>query len=327
MTNKPVKTVLFHSNQLCLRGTEIALYDYALYNETILKNKSIIVSDKNKNLDALQKFKDRFTVYLYDGFEECNSIVDSENVTHFYAIKAGYIDNKVLLKVPNIIHVVFTHNEPHGEVYTYISRNLARAAQGNEENYLPHIVDLPSPTANIRQSLGIPENATVFGRHGGYEEFNLGPIKEAVIDSLNIRKDIHFIFLNTEKFVNSDRVHFLPGTYSLQDKSNFINSTDCMIHARYNGESFGLAICEFLFFDKPIISWLGGLDKNHIELLNKNGLWYNSKESCIEHLVNFDKNKSHKGIYSNLVSEFTPEKVMVKFNKLLEESFRIYKSV
>ena len=31
-----MKNVAFHSNQLGIRGTEVALYDYALYNETIL---------------------------------------------------------------------------------------------------------------------------------------------------------------------------------------------------------------------------------------------------------------------------------------------------
>ena len=61
-----MKTVLFHSNQLGMRGTEVALYDYALYNEIILGNKSIIVSDSTKELSTLDKFKSKFEVLLYE---------------------------------------------------------------------------------------------------------------------------------------------------------------------------------------------------------------------------------------------------------------------
>ena len=34
--------IVFHSNQLSLRGTEVAIYDYARYNEEYLGNNSII---------------------------------------------------------------------------------------------------------------------------------------------------------------------------------------------------------------------------------------------------------------------------------------------
>ena len=39
--------IAFHSNQLGLRGTEIALFDYAYYNRELLGNESIIISDIN----------------------------------------------------------------------------------------------------------------------------------------------------------------------------------------------------------------------------------------------------------------------------------------
>ena len=48
-----MRKIAFHSNQLCIRGTEVALFDYAHYNETILGNKSYIISDANKDLQAL----------------------------------------------------------------------------------------------------------------------------------------------------------------------------------------------------------------------------------------------------------------------------------
>ena len=44
--------ILFHSNQLSERGTEIALFDYAHFNETMLNNKSFIIC---KNLCKKKK--------------------------------------------------------------------------------------------------------------------------------------------------------------------------------------------------------------------------------------------------------------------------------
>uniref|UniRef100_A0A6C0HJ50 Uncharacterized protein n=1 Tax=viral metagenome TaxID=1070528 RepID=A0A6C0HJ50_9ZZZZ len=38
------KIIAFLSNKLTLRGTEIAMYDYAEYNEILLGNKSIIIT-------------------------------------------------------------------------------------------------------------------------------------------------------------------------------------------------------------------------------------------------------------------------------------------
>ena len=65
-----MKNIAFHSNQLGIRGTN-SIYIYAKNNQTILKNKSFIISDKNNDLQALKKFEDRFDVFLYDNFEEC----------------------------------------------------------------------------------------------------------------------------------------------------------------------------------------------------------------------------------------------------------------
>jgi hypothetical protein len=62
--------ILFHENQLCVRGTSVALYDYAHYNETILGNVSYIAAPSNSDLSALEKFKTRFgdRVILYNNF-------------------------------------------------------------------------------------------------------------------------------------------------------------------------------------------------------------------------------------------------------------------
>jgi Fe-S oxidoreductase len=55
-----MKKIAFHSNQLSIRGTEVALFQYAKYNEEILGNKSVIFTFPNKDMGAFEKFKERY---------------------------------------------------------------------------------------------------------------------------------------------------------------------------------------------------------------------------------------------------------------------------
>ena len=62
-------TIAFHDNQLCERGTTAAVYDYAHYNELILKKSLDSVRNEGKNPNNIQKvvnkFKRRFKVFPY----------------------------------------------------------------------------------------------------------------------------------------------------------------------------------------------------------------------------------------------------------------------
>ena len=69
-------TVLFHSSSLTVRGTEVALYDYAQYNEEILGNRSVVVfpSDAIDSQTAKQKFETRFETHFYSDQSELNAV-------------------------------------------------------------------------------------------------------------------------------------------------------------------------------------------------------------------------------------------------------------
>lgn len=311
-----MKTVAFHSNQLGIRGTEVALYDYAHYNETILGNKSIIVSDKNNDLQALNKFISRFKVFLYEDFKECIDFTQKENIESIYFQKAGDFDGKIVPGIKNYVHAVFQERDIHGDSYCYISKWLAKKMD-LEDQYVPYIVDLPQPTKNFRQKLNITNDQIVVGRHGGFNEFDLPFVYPSIYKVLETRSDIVFVFMNTRPFGPPHKnIIYVEGTYNMQHKSNYINTCDYMLHGRHRGETFGLAVSEFLFHDKPIISWKNGLDQNHIELLGEKGLWYKDSSSLIDLLLQITKPNCEFGYYSNLVKEFSPQEVMKRFDKM-----------
>ncbi len=308
--------IAFHSNQLGIRGTEVAMYDYARYNEELLGNESIIIS-KEPSMShfshplGVKRFKDRFSVYEYKDFSEVEAILDNENVDVFYAQKSGENDGIVSKGRKTIIHAVFQNHDPHGDVYAYISEWL-----GNKFNkpFVPYIVDLPDVEGDFRKALNIPADAVVFGRHGGLPSFDIRFAQNTIKKIITQRNDIYFLFLHTNKFVDHENVIFLDGNPDLVYKVKFINTCDAMIHARIRGESFGLAVAEFSIKNKPVITkFSGNIDNAHVEMLGRKGIYYDNETELYEILVDFVPDNSKDW---NAYKEFTPEKVMPIFKNV-----------
>ena len=190
-----MKKIAFHTNQLSIRGTEVALYQYAKYNEEILGNKSVIFTFPNKDMEAYDKFKERFEVVILDWWNYEQYLVDN-NFDYLYLIKMGTDDGYCLSKIPTLVHSVFRFNEPHGHRYFYVSDWLAKDQGYDPETHsLPHICEkLPQSEYNFREKHGIPTNATVFGGYGGSTEFNIESVKNAIKEIVKNRDDVYFIF-------------------------------------------------------------------------------------------------------------------------------------
>ena len=180
--------IAFHSNQLGIRGTEVALYDYALGNRDILGNESFIISDNNADLTTLDKFTSQFPVYLYNNFSEVEKFIEQESIDAIYYIKAGFNDGKLVKNAKNLVHSVFKHNEPHGDVYAYVSEWLSEEMSSGKLPYVPHMVNLPKHDLNYKSALGFDDKFVV-GWYGG-DNFELSFAKQAIIDVAKQRNDI-----------------------------------------------------------------------------------------------------------------------------------------
>ena len=302
--------IAFHSNQLGIRGTEVALYDYALGNRDILGNESIIISDANADLTSLDKFKTQFPVYLYSDFSEVESIIHNENIDAVYWIKAGFNDGKLVNNAKNLVHSVFKHNDVHGDVYAYVSEWLSDEMSNGELPYIPHMVNLPKHNLDYRESFGLKDKF-IIGWYGG-DNFELPFAKQAVIDVAKERDDVVFLFMNCTPFTSESNIYFIKGTTNLDEKVAFINTCDVMIHSRERGETFGLTVAEFSTFGKPIITYSNSPERNHINILGDNGIYYTNYNDLYKILSEIDS--SVKGY--NCYTDFTPEKVMNKFKEV-----------
>jgi len=294
---KPI-TIAFHDNSLSERGTTVAVYDYAYYNKVLLGNKSIILHEKNNsnnNENVIQKFKKEFNVYDYESWNEVDEVLKDNNSSLLYLIKYGFNDNKLSKICKNVVHCVFDCAQPHGDIYSSISDWVKN--NNNKYPVVPHMINLPNTKENIRIQLNIPEEATVFGRYGGYEQFDIQYVKETVIEIANENPDYYFIFVNTRPFSNNIKnIIYLDKIIDLEEKVKFINSCDAMIWGRSDGETFGSAIAEFSTQNKPIIackyydkSATGVFDVSHVHLLGNKALWYKNKESLKQIFYEFNK--------------------------------------
>lgn len=312
-----MKKIAFHSNQLGIRGTEVAMYQYAKYNEEILGNKSVIVSFPNRDHGAIEKFRDRFEVVLMEWWEY-ETYLTQNNFDYLYLIKMGTNDGYCIQTIPCLIHAVFRFNDPHGHKYFYVSDWLAKDQGYDPETYsLPHICEkLPEAEYNFREKHNIPENARVFGCYGGSTEFNIESTKRAIRKVVEEHDDIYFIFMNIQEFADHPQIKFYPGNYDLKEKSAFVNACDAMIHARSGGETFGLAVSEFALSNKPVITYELSGERSHLDILGERAILYKGYEDLLDIFVNFPLYIKYTD-YDLPYKQFSPELIMKKFEKLL----------
>jgi hypothetical protein len=306
----------FHSNCLSLRGTEVAMYDYADFNELLLKNESVIFTPKNSSAHdqrAFPKFLARFPVHMYESRDEFYELARQLKIDCMYFIKQGDNDGLLVPGCRNAVHAVFQYLEPHGDVYAYVSEWLSHFTTQGRAPFVPHMIRPPKDlTSSLRAELGIPENATVFGRHGGSDTFDLQGIHHIVQEVARKASDIFFLFLNTDKFCEPrENIIFLEGTSDPEYKQRFINTADCMLHARASGETFGLAVGEFSVSNKPVLTWSGSRERCHIEILGEKALLYSSGVELAQKIMLFDRNQKRE--WDAYSERFSPEPVMLKF--------------
>ena len=282
--------IAFLENILSIRGSTVALFDYAHYNETILGNTSVIIT-RPFNLVApicsdasaivYDKFHARFPVFYYTEHSDIQAIVDSEKIDVLYILKSGLRDGlEDFHHVKTFNHCVFDPQDAHGDIFAVISPWINLAFNTNHP-VLPHIVSLPDTDDHLRNELGIPSDAIVFGRHGGYNEFD-HPVAQHVVAHLSSQiNNIYFIFMNTRPFLDPcpPRVMFLEKSTDPVYKTKFINTCDAMIYGRSRGETFGLAIGEFSVRNKPVFAPLHAPEMMHRLVLENHAYWYTDEYS------------------------------------------------
>ncbi len=309
--------IAIHVEQIDDRGCGTVTYDYYMGIRDCLGHDPIIISSRPKSTCPMEKFSG-LNYYLYENETDIPAIVDREKIDLFYMIKAGgRNEGNTPANCKTAIHCIFSMSEPHGNVYAGVSEWLAKMF--NKKEWVPHIINLPKTNETLHDELGIPKDAFVLGRLGGYNQFDLPIAQKALIQSVEKRNDLWAIFLNTKPFVSHPRIKFFPFNANLAYKSKFINTCDAMIHARSDGETFGLAVGEFSSFNKPIFTYDADYwwyMRAHLDMLGEKALKYKNEEELTTYLLQIDKEYVRDVDWDCYSSRFSPTNVMNKFNEV-----------
>jgi hypothetical protein len=321
----------FHTNSLSFRGAEIALFDYALHNQALLQNESIIfykATSKNES-SVIQKFSKHFKLLSYQDNYHLARLADQEKIDLLYFIKSGERDGDLISNVPCAVHAVFPtkSEEFHGDKFAFVSKWLAKEYSNGKVPYVPHMIELPDVNGDLRDELSIPKDATVLACYGGQDSFNLSFVHETILKVLDKRKDLFFLFMNIAPFAQHERLLFLPGSADINFKMRFINTADGMIHARGIGESFGLACGEFSIKNKPVITYGLSPQRSHIEILGNKAIIYKGRKDLEATLLGFDQKMQSQKNWDAYSLNFKSQPVMKKFSDIFLGSMNYPKNI
>lgn len=312
--------IAFHDNCLTVRGTTTCIYNFAYWGRELLGFDPIIMyneSNAANDREGYEKCAKEFKVIGYSNKTDIDSILEKEDCEYFFMKKGGSPDGIISTVSKNLINACAANWNPnwiHGDVYAMGSEWLSKITNYTVP-YVSDIVILPDIEDDMRSELGIPKNHFVFGRTGGFETFDLMWVKQTISKALELRSDIWFVFQNTDKFIDHERVIYLERNSCEKTKVKFINTCDAMIHARQIGESFGVACAEFSLRNKPVITWNGSPERSHIDILNDKGIYYSNIDDLMHILLNIDK-KEINSLSWNQYEQFSPKPIMEKFNEV-----------
>ena len=306
--------VSFDGGRLNERGAAVALFDYASHARALLGVEPVILHDARAPPEPahVARFANEFPTYAYAAEDEMQRLIERERIDVAYFLKTAGKDWRVSRSCRTAVHVVFRFFHPHGDSYAYVSKWLAEAMTGGRYPAVPHIVDPPKPRADLRAELGIPKDAFVVGRHGAIDQFNVPFAPRAIEAALERRKNLWMVLLNTARFTTHERVVHLPATADRQAIADLVASCDAGINARRVGETFGLAIAEFLSQDKPALVWAGGRDRNHLALVDDPRFVYRTRRDLAQKLCDLER-RDWGGAWSARVAEFAPAAVIPAF--------------
>ena len=322
---------------VCARGSARAIYDYADAGEKLAMFRSPLILcvdppstrwDGKLAAESTRKFVRRFGrqhvvrvgTWGADAFTSVDKLVLARGVTHLYIQKGGQADG-LLSKVPgvrNCVHAVFDGRSPHGDAYARVSPAVPGTAP-----VVPHVVwPRASTGGDMREELHIPQDATVFCRHGGATTFSIPFVKQVVLQLAEAHPRLTFLFLNTKRFGPANaalsNVIFLAARDDDEELSRFIRTCDAMLHARADGETFGLAIAEFTAHNRPVITSRAhharGGARFHLDTLGDAGFYYDDAASLRQQLLGFNRTLVQSGDW-RAYKAFAPDKVMLLFRK------------
>lgn len=349
---------LLHANQFTERGDSVTLMSISQGLRDELGIESIIAFPKDARGTNLSRVKEANALghhlHQYSSRRDLEDLASSEGLTHNYVVSDGSLrgvsysrdlpENFRVGDLKHLTQAVFRRYQPHGDVYAYISEWLFDWSQsfstqvirrpftaaslahvGRDDavpkiRWVPHVVETQKGDGvAFRKKHGVPANAKLIGRVGGWDQFNDVAAQSGLLKALDADPELYAVMVNTKRFANHDRLRFLP-VLERAEIWDFYDSCNLLVNGRKMGESFGFSIVEPLRLGKPVIA--PGvtrnfrMDKHHIALLEKFDLLYKGAND-LRRLIEREIGSPTDSIsLQSSVDQFSQGRVMTKFREV-----------
>lgn len=162
---------------------------------------------------------------------------------------------------------------------------------------IPNLVSVPDKfKPNLRQQLGISEDAFVYGFHQRNDPNIFSPVSLYAY-SLISNSNNHFILLGGSdnhrelaKKMNLKNIHFIDFSSDQHLIHNFLAAIDVYAHSRVDGEVCSVAMIEAMYHGKPIITHPGTVSMGHSEQIEGCGYMAYSVEDYSEKMKSISSN-------------------------------------
>ena len=324
------------------------MFDYAASFEEFLCGESHVMTFGLESLvnrmpfpdsmATLPRFEARFPgrvhLLMRNGREEVDEVLANISADAFYATQYGTLAGTVVWPTPSqgghvrtLLHAVFDGLQPHYDAFATIGDTIPRAPGVPVVHYISYVNPDTLRLPGLRSEWGVPPDARVFCRHGGPDTFDIGFVRQALCDHAAAHPSDYFVLLGTAPSAcdgqHTNVIH-LPRSVDAAYKQRYLNSCSACLHARSDGETFGLGVAECSMSGLPVMTYCAppAAAAFHLQTLGKEALLYCSASELGALLQGFDApaHAARRDVYAALYAPFGPSAIMHEFM----ENFGLY---
>jgi len=339
------KIVIHHLNHLSLGGTEkmVSLFlKYFLSNDTVFDHYLAYSATGDRTRES--QFKELLgdKLLCYDSHSELLNIVRDKEPFILHRYSAGIPEFPFVRQIKDFTNhfistSVFGDQDESIDIskVIYVSKHvqwLARQQGKKNHHVVRNPIEGPCSTENLREELGIPKDAFVFGRIGRDDENIYDPINIEAYSKI-ANSNTYFVIVNPSRSSRTDIERFnitsakyIERTTNEVRLSKFYNTIDVLAHARKDGECNPANIWEAAAHKKPAISHYGKIFNGHIETIANSGfvVLNNDVEEYARIMKSFIDGSINYEYFSNKAYDLWKS---VTVEKMAQKQLEIYKDL
>ena len=296
-TSKKRPIVIHHHNQLTMGGTEkmcqIFLkhfvkdntFDHYVaytaqgdkarepYFKEILGEEKMLCYDSHLTLLNIIQDKKPFILHRYSaGIPEFPFVREIKEHTKHFVSTSVFGNQDDTIEISKVIYV-----SKHVQWMADKVGNPEKGIFFPDHHVVRNPIEAPYSSEDLREELGIPKDAFVFGRIGRDDESIYDPINIEAYSKI-ANSNTYFVIVNPSRSSRTDIERFnitsakyIERTTSEVRLSKFYNTIDVLAHARKDGECNPANVFEAAAHRKPVISHYGQVFNGHMETIQNSG--------------------------------------------------------